>query len=358
MSNRFNLPIALLVATLSPLSLADNSTHTGEGTLYGYGGGGNCSFPKPSNILTAAMNKADYNDSAACGSLIVVTNEDTGLSVTVRIDDQCPECAKGDVDMDIKAFTQIAELSKGRIPISWHYVANDQAGNMKLYFKEGSSRWWTAVQVRDHLYPIRKLGYRATGSGSNFIDLPRKPYNYFLAESGFGDGPYDFLITDFWGQTVEVSGIEFAETKEIDTGMQFPVYGGGNNHESDSSDNANDNSSADDGNSNNIVVRARGRSGEENITLRVNNEQVASWNLSSNMQNYSASTNLSGNATVTFTNDSNGRDVQVDYLQVNGQTRQAEDQSDNTGAYANGSCGGGHHTEWLHCNGAIGFGDI
>jgi expansin (peptidoglycan-binding protein) len=85
------------------------------------------------------MNATDYDGSAACGGLIVVTNDDTGLSVTVRIDDQCPECAKGDVDLDQNAFAQIAEIEKGRIPISWHYIANDQAGNMKLYFKEGST---------------------------------------------------------------------------------------------------------------------------------------------------------------------------------------------------------------------------
>jgi hypothetical protein len=107
-----------------------------------------------------------------------------------------------------------------------------------------------------------------------------------------------------------------------------------------------------------IVVRAQGTSGSENITLRVNNEWVASWTLSTNMQNYTVTTNLSGDVTVNFTNDDSGRDVQVDYIQVNGQTRQAEEQSYNTGAYANGQCGGGSYSEWMHCNGAIGFGNI
>jgi arabinoxylan arabinofuranohydrolase len=61
---------------------------------------------------------------------------------------------------------------------------------------------------------------------------------------------------------------------------------------------------------------------------------------------------------VAFTNDATGRDVQVDYIVVNGTTRQAEAQSNNTGVYANGSCGGGGMSEWLHCNGAIGFGTV
>jgi hypothetical protein len=48
--------------------------------------------------------------------------------------------------------------------------------------------------------------------------------------------------------------------------------------------------------------------------------------------------------------------VQVDYIIAGGATKQAENQSYNTGVYQKGACGGGNgHSEWLHCNGAIGF---
>lgn len=105
-----------------------------------------------------------------------------------------------------------------------------------------------------------------------------------------------------------------------------------------------------------IVVRARGTAGSENIRLVVGGSQVGSWTLSTNYQNYTATTsNLTGGILVEFTNDASGRDVQVDYIQVNGSTRQAESQSVNTGLYANGSCGGGGNSEWMHCNGYIGF---
>jgi hypothetical protein len=172
------------------------------------------------------MNASDYNGSSACGGVIVVTNEDTGLSVTVRIDDQCPECAPGDVDLDQDAFAQIADIATGRIPIRWRYRANDQAGSIKLVFKEGSSQWWTGVQVRDHLYPISRLEYRVTGSGNGYQEVSRQPYNYFVDASGFGVGPYDFKITDFWGQSVEVSGVALTLGSEINTGRQFPVHEG------------------------------------------------------------------------------------------------------------------------------------
>jgi endo-1,4-beta-xylanase len=116
-------------------------------------------------------------------------------------------------------------------------------------------------------------------------------------------------------------------------------------------------SSTGGGGSKSFTVRARGTAGGETIQLRVNNQTVASWNLTTSMQNLTASTSLSGGITVAFTNDGGSRDVQVDYIIVNGQTRQSEAQSYNTGLYANGSCGGGSNSEWMHCNGQIGYGN-
>ncbi|WP_298581615.1 glycoside hydrolase family 11 protein [uncultured Luteimonas sp.] len=108
-----------------------------------------------------------------------------------------------------------------------------------------------------------------------------------------------------------------------------------------------------------IVVRARGTAGGENISLKVNNATVASWTLATGMANYTATTSASGGSLVEFTNDGGSRDVQVDYISVNGAVRQAEDQTYNTGVYQNGQCGGGNgRSEWLHCNGAIGFGNL
>ena len=110
--------------------------------------------------------------------------------------------------------------------------------------------------------------------------------------------------------------------------------------------------------SNTIVVRARGTNGSETIQLQVNNTTISTWTLTTSMANYSATTSATGGVNVRFNNDANGRDVQVDYIQVNGTTRQAESQTVNTGAYLNGSCGGGSNSEWLHCNGYIGFGNV
>jgi len=105
-----------------------------------------------------------------------------------------------------------------------------------------------------------------------------------------------------------------------------------------------------------ITVRARGVAGGEQIQLVVNNSTVATWTLTTSYQNFSVNNSASTNILVKFINDASGRDVQVDYIIAGGVTKQAEDQSYNTGVYQNGACGGGNgHSEWLNCNGAIGF---
>jgi lysophospholipase L1-like esterase len=108
---------------------------------------------------------------------------------------------------------------------------------------------------------------------------------------------------------------------------------------------------------NTLVVRARGTAGSESITLSVGDTNVQTWMLSTSMQDYTATTGSGGEIEVAFINDASDRDVQIDYIQVNGETRQAENQSYNTGVYVNGACGGSN-SEWLHCNGAIRFGTV
>ena len=131
-----------------------------------------------------------------------------------------------------------------------------------------------------------------------------------------------------------------------------------NSSSSSSSSSSNTDSSSSSG-SNTIVVRAKGTSGSEHIQLVVGsgNTVIGQWTLGTSYANYTASTDLSGGIAVVYDNDASGRDVQVDYITVNGSTRQAEDQSTNTAVYQNGSCGGSN-SEYMHCDGYIGFGDV
>lgn len=118
-------------------------------------------------------------------------------------------------------------------------------------------------------------------------------------------------------------------------------------------------SSVQTGARNAITVRALGTMGSESITLSVGGTAVQSWALSTVMTNYTVETALVGDVVVAFTNDDGGNaDVRIDYVNVNGVTRQAENQAENTGAWGNNRCGGGAPSEWLHCEGYINFGSV
>lgn len=103
--------------------------------------------------------------------------------------------------------------------------------------------------------------------------------------------------------------------------------------------------------SGNVVIRARGVLGNEQIRLIANGTVVDTWELSTSYQNYSAT--ASGTLRVMFFNDSGSRDVRVDKVTVDGTVYEAEDQAVNTGVWQ-GQCGGSF-SEWIHCNGYIEF---
>jgi GH35 family endo-1,4-beta-xylanase len=172
----------------------------------------------------------------------------------------------------------------------------------------------------------------------------------FTNDGGSRDVQVDYIIVN--GQTRQ------SENQSINTGFYANGACGGGSNSEWLHCNGLINYGAVSNSANSLVVRARGTAGTESVSLRIDNTNVATWTMTTGFQNYSASTNLNGAITVAFTNDASGRDVQVDYIVVNGTTRQAEAQTYNTALYANGSCGGGSLSEWMHCNGVIGFGNV
>ncbi len=190
---------------------------SGDGTYYTADGTGNCGFDaSPNDLMVAAMNAPDYQTAALCGACLAVTGPQG--SVTVRVVDQCPECKHGDLDLSPQAFQLLSPLAAGRIPITWHLVACDVTGPLAYHFKDGANAYWTAIQIRNHRYPIATLEAMQHGA---YVSVPRLDYNYFVQESGLGPGPYMLRVTDTRGHTIEDANIALGDAVTRPGAQQF-----------------------------------------------------------------------------------------------------------------------------------------
>lgn len=171
----------------------------GVATYYAATGDGACSFgPSPNDLNVAAMDQPEWNGSAVCGECVAVTGPKG--SVTVRIVDLCPECEAGHLDLSQQAFAQIADVSAGKVAITWKVVPCDVTGHVEYQIKDGSSQYWTAIQVRNSRLPVAKLEWMQNGA---WTDVARADYDYFVVSGGVGAGSYQVRITSSTGETLE-----------------------------------------------------------------------------------------------------------------------------------------------------------
>lgn len=180
-------------------------TYTGRATFYAATGAGNCSYEAGGDLMVAAMNQTDYENSQACGAHVQVTGP-RGTRVTVRIVDRCPECPPGAIDLSRQAFTRLAPASAGRIAIRWKLLSPTSLGRVAYVYKSGSTRYWCGIQVRNHRNPVRSLQVRAGGAWKT---LQRQEYNYFLSADGAGCGG-DIRVTDIYGNRITDTGIRLS----------------------------------------------------------------------------------------------------------------------------------------------------
>jgi expansin (peptidoglycan-binding protein) len=196
------------------------AAETGDGTYYAADGTGNCSFDaSPGDLMVAAMNAADYAGAAWCGACLDVTGP-MG-EIVVRVVDQCPGCKHGDLDLSQEAFVKIAALSAGRVPITWHEVACDVSGPIAYQLKDGSNAFYAALQLRNNRYPIATL--EARDPAGVFQPIMRADYNYFVAASGLGSGPFALRVTDTRGHVLEDDQVAVTAGQTTAGAAQFPA---------------------------------------------------------------------------------------------------------------------------------------
>ena len=172
----------------------------------------------PGDLMIGAMNLTDYQGSLACGECVSLTGPHG--TIMIRIVDLCPDCPRGNIDLSPLAFSRIADTALGKVPITWQVVDCGITGPILYHFKDGSNQWWTAVQIRNHRYPIGTLEYMKPDGTYKAVN--RVDYNYFVEPAGMGPGPYTFRVMDVYGHYLVDSLIVPVENASVPGRAQFP----------------------------------------------------------------------------------------------------------------------------------------
>ena len=195
-------------------------TYRGVATFYDADGGGACMYDPSGDVMTGAMNTADYESSKACGAYVLV-HAANGATITVRITNECPgDCAPGQIDLSAQAFAKLAAPSAGRIPITWNLASPSTSDTISIRYKTGSTRYWCGIQAIGHRNPLARLEVRA---GSGWRQLQRADYNYFLSEDGSGCGG-ELRLTDIYGEQLTVPALAVRANVTQATQVQFAKH--------------------------------------------------------------------------------------------------------------------------------------
>ncbi|QJT02386.1 hypothetical protein G9272_20370 [Streptomyces asoensis] len=198
--------------------IAPGTSYRGVATSYDAGdGNGACSYGPTSDVMTAAMNTADYETSKACGAYVLV-RAGSGASITVRITNECPApCEAGQLDLSRQAFAKLAPLSAGRITVTWSLLSPATSDTISIRYKTGSTQYWCGIQAIGHRNPLARLEVRTS---AGWTRLARTDYNYFLSEQGTGCGGA-LRLTDIYGEQLTVEGIAVRADVVQSTRVQF-----------------------------------------------------------------------------------------------------------------------------------------
>jgi len=236
LSNSHLLLFSFFHLLLSPPPLPP---HLLQATFYGHEEGqdaqGACSFsenfantngmPWSKGISTTiALNDAQFDNGAACGMCIMYQGTGEGIGTTPLatdkwyrgfVNNRCPECAHGDIDMNI--------AGDGRWKARW-YAVPCAVGDSKLDYKVVvGSQYWFSLVISNTAVPITGVQAKI---GGEWRQLRRSNNNQFAYYSEFGPWqttiPLPLRITSVTGETLEDT---MASTSGGDGKVQFKVTG-------------------------------------------------------------------------------------------------------------------------------------
>lgn len=105
-------------------SLLEKRSYGGQGTYFQPGQGA-CGWTASARDHIAALNSNQYGDmgqrSPHCGHWIWIRNKQTGARTRAQVQDACPGCQYGSLDLSPAAFDDLAPESQGVVQIEWDF---------------------------------------------------------------------------------------------------------------------------------------------------------------------------------------------------------------------------------------------
>lgn len=193
------IPATSASAAAAPVALGPEGK--GEASFYNTDGKGACSLNPPMNKHILSASKDIYQNADSCGTCLEIKGS-AGTAI-VQVMDICFTCPPGHVVISKPGFEATVGKDGGTGPISYKPVACPVGGKISIRVKEGATRDWTAVQIRDSAYAIRGVKLQKDGD-TEWKTLTRSGDNYWSApKAGAGDGGFKLQITAANGATIE-----------------------------------------------------------------------------------------------------------------------------------------------------------
>lgn len=199
----------------------DSTVFSGTATFFNSNGTGYCGMPiKTDSMYIVALNTEMYNASKACGSCMEVTGNKG--SVVVMVEDVCPDCPPGQLDLSRVAFSEIAGIDAGIADVTWRNVPCPVSGGIRYFFSNGSNPYYIDLQIRNTRYAVASVEMK--NNGGNFTVMQRQNYNSFTLTPAItpAESPFGIRVTDIAGNVITET-IPFIAGSEIQGASQFPL---------------------------------------------------------------------------------------------------------------------------------------
>jgi expansin (peptidoglycan-binding protein) len=188
-------------------------------------------------IMTAAINAPQMNNSLACGTCAVVTLN--SKATVVLLDNICPECKYGDLDLSQDAWKAIVgDTNYGRKKASWEFSECPSApggfskGTVSLRANQ-VNYWWVAMNPSGMRCGVQSMDMKY--AGSQWVPMVRDNsamnglWFILQAKDQAFSPPFRFRLKSLLGDTIETDDIASMEllagSAPLDTLKQFKCSG-------------------------------------------------------------------------------------------------------------------------------------